>query len=57
MNGISLLNATFPSQVNQSRYQPKTSVDEAEFKYKALVTEFAYMYLKGKIVLLLGDFV
>ncbi|XP_022688581.1 uncharacterized protein LOC111260222 [Varroa jacobsoni] len=35
-------------KVNQSRYQPKTSVDEAEFKYKALVTEFAYMYLKGQ---------
>ena len=34
-------------KVNQSRYQPKTAVDEAEFKYKGLITEFADMYLKG----------
>lgn len=35
-------------KVNQSRYQPKTAVDEAEFRYKGLITEFADMYLKGK---------
>lgn len=37
-------------KVNQSRYQPKTAVDEAEFKYKGLITEFADMYLKGEAV-------
>ncbi|XP_003743618.2 uncharacterized protein LOC100898469 [Galendromus occidentalis] len=35
-------------KVNQSRYQPKTTVDEAEFKYKGLITEFADMYLRGQ---------